>query len=410
MLSSQLGYYSIWPFFASVFIILLVACLPVLKVADIPPIQSENRLWNMDGLRGFLALAVVFHHVAIYHRFLTDGTWAAPPTRFYSALGPIGVSTFFMITGYLFWSALLRQGGNPDWMKLYIGRIFRIGPLYLVAVIVVIFWVFLSTHFSLHVHKLQLLSELLQWLSLGLLANPDLNGYKNTYQLLAGVTWSIQWEWGFYCALPLIAFIAKKRRNDLIFIVPGIILCMIRRATHLTTSFNPSATMVGLFLLGMLCASLQKRELLSRLSDHVNSALVLFLLGAVFAFDDSYQCVPMLLLGGMFYLICSGSTLFGLLLSRPARRLGDVSYGIYLLQGLFLSGIYHMKGVHFLAIHSAAYHWLFGLAGTVLLVFTAAITHITIEIPGIRAGKQLAAKVALYQSHRVRSSQQMLEN
>lgn len=37
------------------------------------------------------------------------------------------------------------------------------------------------------------------------------------------------------------------------------------------------------------------------------------------------------LLGAAFYLGSSGPILFGILTSQPARRLGDISYSVYLL-------------------------------------------------------------------------------
>jgi peptidoglycan/LPS O-acetylase OafA/YrhL len=50
-----------------------------------------------------------------------------------------------------------------------------------------------------------------------------------------------------------------------------------------------------------------------------------------------YAAGPIILLGGAFFLIISGAKLFSLLSSRPARRLGNVSYGIYLLQELIMT-------------------------------------------------------------------------
>ncbi len=127
--------YAVWPYFACMTVLLLVAARPALRLADAPPSDGHNRLRSLDGLRNFLALAVVFHHGAIYHRYLVDGVWELPPSHFYTILGPIGVSLFFMITGFLFWSRLLRQHGRPGWRRLYIDRVFRIGPLYLTAVV-----------------------------------------------------------------------------------------------------------------------------------------------------------------------------------------------------------------------------------------------------------------------------------
>ena len=99
----------------------------------------------MDGLRGFLALSVVLHHASIYHQFLqqaslTSAAWSAPPSRLYLTLGMAAMSMFFMITGYLFWSRLIgdkfKDQGAQGWGRLYVGRIFRIGPLYLTALAV----------------------------------------------------------------------------------------------------------------------------------------------------------------------------------------------------------------------------------------------------------------------------------
>jgi hypothetical protein len=129
-----MGIYSILPSFGCLGVLLLIVATPLFSRADAPPSPASHRIRSIDGLRGFLALAVFFHHAAIYNLFLLDGHWDLTPSRFYNFLGPIGVSMFFMITGYLFWARVIREGAKPAWVSLYIGRIFRIGPLYLVAV------------------------------------------------------------------------------------------------------------------------------------------------------------------------------------------------------------------------------------------------------------------------------------
>lgn len=100
--------YAIWPYFVCMALLLLLAATPALRLADTPPSGGHKRLRSLDGLRGFLALAVVFSHGAVYQRYLVDGVWQAPPSPFYAFLGPFGVSLFFMITGFLFWSQIVR--------------------------------------------------------------------------------------------------------------------------------------------------------------------------------------------------------------------------------------------------------------------------------------------------------------
>jgi peptidoglycan/LPS O-acetylase OafA/YrhL len=70
-------------------------------------------------------------------------------------LGPFGVSMFFMITGYLFYSQLLKGKGRPNWKKLYIGRVFRIIPLYWFAVALVVFGVAIHSNWRLNVSPIQ---------------------------------------------------------------------------------------------------------------------------------------------------------------------------------------------------------------------------------------------------------------
>ncbi len=45
-------------------------------------------------------------------------------------------------------------------------------------------------------------------------------------------------------------------------------------------------------------------------------------------------------LGGAFFLIANGVTLFGVLGTRSAKRLGDISFGICLLQGLAMTALF----------------------------------------------------------------------
>jgi peptidoglycan/LPS O-acetylase OafA/YrhL len=65
------------------------------------------------------------------------------------------------------------------------------------------------------------------------------------------------------------------------------------------------------------------------MTGRVLSAL---LLAVLCLFPSAYTAAPIILLGGAFFLIANGASLFGLLNTKPAVRLGNVSYGLYLLQ------------------------------------------------------------------------------
>ncbi len=54
-----------------------------------------------------------------------------------------------------------------------------------------------------------------------------------------------------------------------------------------------------------------------------------------------------------FFPLATGCTLFGLLTMHSARRLGDISYGIYLLQGLVLVSLFRRPSVRPFTLASA---------------------------------------------------------
>ncbi|MEV4291493.1 acyltransferase family protein [Nonomuraea bangladeshensis] len=85
---------------------------------------ETTRLDWLDALRGLGALAVVGEHLT---------TWAIPwlrPTAI--NLGIYGVLVFFLVSGYIIPHSLERHG---DVRVFWIGRVFRLYPLYLAAIV-----------------------------------------------------------------------------------------------------------------------------------------------------------------------------------------------------------------------------------------------------------------------------------
>ncbi|MFI6295016.1 acyltransferase family protein [Nonomuraea sp. NPDC050790] len=110
----------------------VAAALP----ASAPPAAvatgTTARLAWLDALRGLGALAVVGEHLL---------TWAMPwlrPTSF--NLGMYGVLVFFLVSGYIIPVSLERKG---DVRAFWISRFFRLYPLYLAVIAIVLilsFW------------------------------------------------------------------------------------------------------------------------------------------------------------------------------------------------------------------------------------------------------------------------------
>lgn len=380
--------YALWPYPVIMCVLFLLAASPLLRAADAPPGRHGSRISTLDGLRGLLALGVFFHHAAIYHEYLLDGQWRLPPSRFYTLLGQGAVAMFFMITGFLFWSRLIKRKERTEWFALYVGRIFRIGPVYLVAVFCALVVIFLKVGFAANATAVELLNEIGHWLALGYLPLTPVNGYSDAPLVLAEVTWTLHYEWLFYASLLALVIPARWPNLHLPFAAGALLLSLVYLPMHPGV---PAAS-VCLFLCGMLCGSLMHEGIVVKTSDAITSATAGFLIGLVFvAFATAYTVGPIILLGAAFYFIASGSTLFGLLTSRPARRLGNVSYGIYLLQGLSFAVVFMFASAKGVALGSPFGHWLIVLLCAILLVSAATVCHVLIERPGIELGKRLTS-------------------
>ena len=380
---------------ASCFVAVMVMTLALAGTpafAATEPLRSQNpsRISTLDGLRGFLALAVLCHHGVVYRSFLQTQDWSAVP-GVGAMLGEGGVSMFFMLTGYLFWRRLIATGGRPDWFKLYVGRMFRIGPLYLLAVATALFATFAA--FPERIVSWQALTgQIAPYFALGLLPLHDVNGFA-TPLLLAKVTWSLHYEWLFYLSLPLLGFAARSPRLHALapaaMLIVSFWLLSVLRGT-IEDKLVPICA--ALFALGMLSASAQahgsSRDGFGRLGS---IGVVVLAVVSVSCFSTAYSRPAMLMLGALFFLVASGNSVFGLLTSRSAVRLGEISYGIYLLQGLILAAVFRPTPLRALALGSPIWHGALLLLSAILLVIVAALAHLAVERRGIRLGQALVA-------------------
>lgn len=382
-----------WAYFVLIAVVMGIAALPQFRFVDSAP-NPGARYSALDGLRGFAALSVFVFHLVLIHRFIGTGAWEVPDSRFYALLGPVGVSLFFMITGFLFWGKMLRTKGRPRWYELYIGRLFRISPMYLFVVLVMLYIVFARTGFQLQEPAGVVAGSVLQWLALGVVdVQPDVNGYPATH-VLAGVTWTISYEWAFYASLVATAYFSRGRFH-LLFVLGALAVCL---AGKVLLEINIMGFMV-LFLIGMAVASLLHKNVRLPMPHTLSSALALILLAAVMATSRSgYGTYTVMLLAPFFYLVCAGTSLFGLLTAAPARRLGNVSYSLYLMQGLVLTLVFAIAPIRNFAMASPLNYWVIGIVCAGILLLSAALGYAFIERPGIALGKRLIRRRTLRQA------------
>ena len=392
------------PVFALLCMLLFVAFvgLPVFGAADVPPTRNGGRIPTLDGLRGILALSVFFHHAVINYQYQQNGVWSVPPSPFYVLLGQAGVALFFMITGYLFWQKMLLEEGRPRWVQLFIGRAFRIGPLYLLFVALMVLLIFAKSRWQFNGTVFGFVKSLARWVPFGALGQgPDLNHLPAIS--IASATWSLQYEWAFYAALVPLALFARNDVVSLVACLGGALVALALVAVVARPALvAPPIVCAATFLAGMSTAALQKRGVLRPLPRGAACTIALGLaVAALTFFPSAHGAGAIIVLAVLFALIASGCSVFGSLLTRSALRLGDMSYSLYLLHGVVLGAVFSIEPVKRFALDSPLRYWLVvALCGLVLIVLST-VSLVAVERPGVALGRALGRKVAAVRASRV---------
>jgi peptidoglycan/LPS O-acetylase OafA/YrhL len=164
------------------------------------PIGDVKRFPAFDGLRAFAALAVVGVHTAFAAGFARDSGYAI-----YSSRLEIGVSVFFVISGFLLYRpfvvAHLAGRDAPSAIRFWIRRLFRIVPAYWLALTVIVYvlhdvpmpygWTGALVHYSF----LQIY-------------------FPSAAFFGIGQAWSLCTEISFYLFIPLYAMAIALRRKS----------------------------------------------------------------------------------------------------------------------------------------------------------------------------------------------------
>jgi peptidoglycan/LPS O-acetylase OafA/YrhL len=292
-------------------------------VGELP---AGRRVDSIDGLRGYLALFVFIHHAAVWRGFLENGVWENPASVLYANLGRGSVMLFFMITGLLFFSKLLNaREGSLDWVRLCVSRFLRIVPLYALVLTVICGVVFGLSSWQRRVSLWDLAEALLRWASFT--GSPDLNGFADTSRLVAGVTWTLGYEWAFYASLPVFAVLMGIR-------VPAV-LSVAALGCLGGAAINLSPVCWAPFVPGAVAAwAVRSPRVQAVAGSRWVSVVVLLLLGSTI-FCGKLRAL-LCVLSAAFFGVASGNPIFGVLTAVGSRVLGEISYGMYLLHGLLL--------------------------------------------------------------------------
>jgi peptidoglycan/LPS O-acetylase OafA/YrhL len=286
----------------------------------------------LDGLRALSILAVVWHHSTL-----------APPTGMLGH-GPLGVDLFFIISGYLIATQLLRESSATEQIDLrafYQRRMRRIFPLYFfVLALYTMRAVFVLGGSPMRAHFFR---------SLPAYATFTTNWFVDfqvAHPISFAFSWSLAVEEQFYLVFPWLMWGLLRRASAKVGPRLALVACALVLVDQLAERASPPgegavwavghalATPILLGVLLAACLHVERAFLrIHRIASVVWLAPSLFVLVFALLWNGAaliwVHGVMALLLGSV---VAGGQHgLRAVLEWGPVRRLGQLSYGVYML-------------------------------------------------------------------------------
>jgi peptidoglycan/LPS O-acetylase OafA/YrhL len=343
------------------------------------PIAIGVRIATLDGWRGVAILLVLLEHAGQYGRFKDR-------THF----GQFGVDIFFVLSGYIITTRLIRErdlSARIDLRSFYLRRAFRILPLvilYLSALCLV------SRSLNLGgVHWQELVGSLFFFRNYQFAANP-----RGVY---TAHFWSLSIEEQFYLVWPAL-FLWLGNKRALRFAIIGACASAVWRfhecndgffsaARPLLHAIQTDARLDGLFLGGALALLLTLPRVHTFILANFQKELPVLLLPAfvvtLLIVNDTPSFILYLLIAVTlaYTLVVKQGPMFWLLNLLPLVWVGEISYSLYIWQQIFLLHPTGLLPLGRLGVFP------FNLA---CLLVVAACSFYFVERPAVRLGKRLS--------------------
>lgn len=349
--------------------------------------NTRERHESIDGLRGFLALGVFIHHSSIWYKYLHTKNWETPNSNLFNQIGKTSVSFFFMITAFLFISKLLNLNGKKfNWNTFFISRIFRLIPMYLFSILIVIVILLTIGDWEIKVKLGAFLKEILYWTTFTIFGAPKINASDYTNIVNAGVVWSLPYEWLFYFSLPIISLLIIKKASSKFYIIISIlfilVFCRFKSINpHHILSFAGGA-------ISPLIIKYSKKKI--NYNSFFFSIIILFFLSLILFFKNPNNLICKTLILIIFNLIALGNNIFGILKSSILKFLGEISYSTYLIHGIIIFFVmYFSIGFENAANMSPIKFWITIFFITPILIIISFISYQKIEKPFINFSKKI---------------------
>ena len=356
--------------------------------------KLASHIPSLDGLRAFSVALVLIGHVAATH-----GAPAWMDRPIITSLGNIGVRFFFLISGFLITSLLMREHARHGQINLrhfYIRRAYRILPAALVYIGVIwachlAGWIDLSFHIATKTTAESAIPDLLHALTFTANYNHDYNWYYNHL-------WSLSVEEQFYLLWPFVLLYLGKAHGRWAC-VAAMLACPVIRAAMYAWGDAPEIAMNREFqaiadalatscLAALLHQQIGQSKLALRFLMHPLLPLMVGACLLAMGYGSALVSRPFAYIVGQVFsnlgiiivlqhVIRSPNTWAGQILNwRPMVWVGTMSYSLYLWQEPFL--YFHLD------------HWLTRFPLNLLLSFAAAwLSYRLIEKPFLKLREKL---------------------
>jgi peptidoglycan/LPS O-acetylase OafA/YrhL len=310
-------------------------------------IKPNNYIPSLHGLRAISIILVILCHIYIK---VFKNQIGYDSLHWLEEMGPLGVNIFFVISGFLITTLLLKEENNSGTIQLkqfYLRRTLRIFPAY---------------YFMLLVYGVLCIFNYIAISNASWLTAITYTKYFNFHlDWFTAHAWSLSVEEQFYLIWPLIFKYLPIHRNKIIVFI--ILLVPVVRTIcfkypiiyfhDLSLFFRADALAIGCY------TAFNYNKIVTILSKRFNSYLILLIIslivldnlyewGYIFTSKIGYFTLPF----GTLYGTCANIIIaailvisinarhtvwFAFLNSKPLKYIGVLSYSLYLWQQLFLS-------------------------------------------------------------------------
>ena len=207
----------------------------------------ENRIQNIDILRGIaILLVVIFHYTSHYspEYLLRSDNWSLDIAKY----GWSGVDIFFVVSGYCIGMTIIK---TQNYSEFLVRRFARIYPTYVFCGLITLMF---YTFFELPGREVDWITGIMNLIFANFI--PGLN-----FKYIDGIYWALFVELKFYIFFGILYFFFKDLSKAIIAwaffsVILNLILFLDNKIIIFFTSISPHA---NFFLIGLMLFNLKKR-------------------------------------------------------------------------------------------------------------------------------------------------------